>query len=121
VRRLLAYVWPAIALGPLGEALVIPLGLQLMSLDSPVLDRLASLARSLSLLPETIGSGSNLIPAPQPTRPGVSHHTPFSLAPDSGGMTLLATLATVVAALIGVVALARLTVGEDLFSTRWMH
>jgi hypothetical protein len=121
LRRLLAYVWPAIALGPLGEALVIPLGLQLMSLDSPTLDRLTSLARSLSLLPETVGSSPNPNPAPQPPRPDVSHPTPFSLPPASGGMTLLATLVTVLAALIGVVALARLTVGEDLFSTRWMH
>jgi hypothetical protein len=120
LRRLLAYVWPAIALGPIGEALAMPLGLHLARLDNLASVPLAGLARSLSVSPEGIGSSAASKPAPSSPGPNVSHPNPFP-TPNGGGMNLFTTLVTVLAALIGVVALARLTVGEDLFSTRWLH
>jgi outer membrane biosynthesis protein TonB len=122
LRRLAAYVWPAIALGPIGEAFAIPLTTRLERLERSVSLPMLGLAPPLSSLSGNVEVGSapeRIAPAPGP-----SSSPPFplnALAPDGGGMSLLVTMATALAVLIGVVALARLTVGEDLFSTRWLH
>jgi hypothetical protein len=51
-----------------------------------------------------------------------SRPEPYSaFTPNGGGMSLFVTILTVLAAMIGVVALARLTVGDEFFSMRWLH
>jgi hypothetical protein len=118
LRRWIARVWPAIALGPIGEALA----RQLASLEKAVSDPMSALARSLSLLPGNPGVGDILGASARSPEPNASRSAPFSsFTPHGEGMSLLATMITVLAALVGVVALARLTVGEDLFSSRWLH
>jgi hypothetical protein len=123
LRRWIAYVWPAIALGPVGEALALPLSMQLASFKGAISPLTSSLAVSVSVL--TGGSAVSGAPertAPAPAGPKPSHSAPSGhLAPHEGGMSLFLTVMTVMATLIGVVALARLTVGEDLFSRRWLH
>lgn len=116
LRELLAYVWPAIALGPVGSIL---------------LPQLALLERRLppagvgarALLPPLPGGGP-AGPAPGPSVPSAvadpSDAAPF-YASHEGGMSLLVAVITVLAALIGLVALARLAVGEDFFSMRWLR
>jgi hypothetical protein len=73
----------------------------------------------------TGSAGASAVPAlsEQAAKPDASLPAPFSLfAPGGGGMSLFVTLITVLAALIGLVALARLTLGEDLFSpAHWLR
>ncbi len=118
LRHLVAYVWPAIALGQGGEALM----MQLARLEGATLLSMPGVARLLSLLTgNPAASGAPELPRRSAT-PDASRSTPFgSLVSHGGGMSVLATMITVLAALVGVVALARLTVGEDLFSSRWLH
>ncbi len=122
LQRLLAYVWPAIALGPIREALAIPLARGLKSLEKAISLPILGLDRSLALQPGNVESSGGPKPAAPSPKPSSSPPFPFNaVTPDGGGMSLLVTLVTALAVLVGVVALARLTVGEDLFSTRWLH
>ncbi len=116
-RHLVAYVWPAIALGQVGEALVMQLA-RLGGVTFPT----PGMAPSLSLLTGNAAASGVPEPPRRSATPDASRPAPASpLAPHGGGMGLLAAMITVLAALVGVVALARLTVGEDLFSSRWLH
>lgn len=121
LRRWIAYVWPAIALGPAADALAMSLVPRLAGLESVATRSLAALAASLSLSEASGASGApaESAQAPEPNPPRAAPFHDFT--PQGGGMSLFVTMITVLAALIGVVALARLTVGEDLFSTRWLH
>jgi hypothetical protein len=114
LRELLAHVWPAIALGPIGSALVA----QLVGVERgfPPL--------GYDLRPPSMPTTASSSGDPRPSSP-VAHTAPSNTAPffsaHGGGMGLLATVVAILASLVGVVALARLTVGEDFFSTRWLH
>jgi hypothetical protein len=115
-RELLAYVWPAIALGPVGDALMTRVAalapaLLLRSLTAP-----ASLSPSGAGAPASDGPGTAA-----PTAPAASPDPSPFFTPHSGGMSFLVTVITILAALVGMVALARLTVGEDFFSRRWLR
>jgi hypothetical protein len=119
LRRWVIYVWPAIALGPVGEALAAPLAMPLESLAIVASRSMAGVAASLSLQAE--GTGASGAPA-QAAKADASRPAPFSSFTRHGiGMSLFLTMVTVLAALIGVVALARLIAGEDLFASRWLH
>jgi hypothetical protein len=83
---------------------------------------MAGVARALSLLTGDAAVSDAPGFSRRSATPNASRPAPFSgFAPHGGGMSLLAAMIAVLAALIGVVALARLTVGEDLFSSRWLH
>jgi hypothetical protein len=118
LRRWLAYVWPAVALGPFARALVVLLP-DLVGASMPPMPDPARLFTQV--LGVAASSGGSSLSEPVPT-PQSSRSAPHSdLLPSSGGMSLLITILTILAALIGVVALARLTVGEEFFSMRWLH
>lgn len=118
LRELLAYVWPAIALGPFGDALVTQLVTQLLGLERESLPPGYALGPSLSSA--TTPAGGDPRPSAPAAQTGPSDAAPFYAA-HGGGMSVLAIVVAILASLVGVVALARLTVGEDLFSTRWLH
>ncbi|HEX5929524.1 MAG TPA: hypothetical protein VFY48_09030 [Solirubrobacterales bacterium] len=117
LRELLAHVWPAIALGPIGRTLIA----QLAGLDqgSPV-SRAGAAASPFSISYSARAGSPSSFPAPSAPDAAPPSGTPF-FSPHGGGMSLLVTLITVLASLVGLVALARLTVGEDFFSTRWLR
>jgi hypothetical protein len=117
LRRWLAYVWPAIALGPFGEVLATQFEQLRRAISLPG-DGLAQALSPLIGVAGASGSSPSAMPAPRSSAPSSA---PFGLLPGSGGMNLLVTVVTVLAALVGVVALARLMVGADLFSSRWLH
>jgi len=125
LRRWVAFVWPAIALGPIERALalplVLPLALRPASWDEAISDAASRFAPVLSTLTGAVGSeaAERSVPAQKYRAPGSAPDG--GLIGHGGGMSLLVLLITIVATLIGVVALARLTVGEDLFSRRWLH
>jgi hypothetical protein len=111
----LAHIWPAIALGPFGSALrteVAALAPALLAGSLPGSVRLSSLG------------GAPTGPGPEPSAPAARaaqpDPTPF-FSPHGGGMNFLVAVITVLASLVGLVALARLTVGEDFFSLRWLR
>lgn len=116
----LAHLWPAVALSPLG------------SLGSAVATQVAGLdpARLLRSLAGTVlpsSSPPNGAPAgsgPEPVAPSAPAASPgFDpfFSPHSGGMGFLVGAITVLAALAGLVSFARLLVGEDFFSLRWLR
>ena len=122
LSRWLAYVWPAIALGPVGEALTMTWALRLTRLERAFPLPASGILGSLSLPTGAAGPGDASQPSPASRGAEASRPGPLDrLTPHGGGMSLLVTAITVLAALIGVVALARLAVGEDLFSSRWLH
>jgi hypothetical protein len=117
LREWLAYLWPAIALSPLGEALATQVAAlaptKLPGLPPTPLD----LFRPAEGAAAPGGGPEPAMPAAQAARPDPDL---FSL-PHGGGMSFLVTVITVLASLVGLVALARLTVGEDFFSLRWLR
>jgi hypothetical protein len=116
------YVWPAFALAPLAEALAMPPSLQLSSLSEAISPLMAGLTAPVAVLRESAAGSDAPDSSAQAPDTGVSRPAPSAyFAPHEGGMSLLVTVITVIAALAGVVALARLAVGEDLFSRRWLH
>lgn len=118
LRRWLAYVWPAVSLGPAARALAVLLP-DLVGASAPPMPDPARLFTQV--LGVAASSGGSALSEPAST-PHSSQPAPYSdLMPSSGGMSFLATILTVIAALIAVVALARLTVGEEFFSMRWLH
>lgn len=119
LRELLAYVWPAVALGPIGDALT-PLVTQLVELrrGSPPSPGFGS---PPSTLPTSASTDTEPRPSPSAAPRTVSSDPAPFYAAHGGGMSFLATVAAILASLVGLVALARLTVGEDLFTTRWLH
>jgi hypothetical protein len=120
LRPLVAYVWPAIALRSLVEALVSPFVTQLADLE-----RVPSLTLpGIFTSPSPLDGGVKEAPrrSARTPEPIASRPDPLNaFTPQGGGMSLLLTAIAVLAALVGVVSLARLTVGEDLFSSRWLH
>lgn len=75
-------------------------------------------ARLLSRLTASGGVSGISASSGQAAKPNAPPSAPFGLSvPDGGGMTPLVTMLTVLAALIELVVLARLTVGEDFFSS----
>jgi hypothetical protein len=83
---------------------------------------IGGVAGALSLLPGGAGASDAPPHSGQAAKPNSSRPGLFSSFTSNGdGMSLLVKMITVLAALVGVVALARLTVGEDFFSTRWLH
>ena len=116
LREWLAYLWPAIALGPLGKALAMEVAAlaptRLPGSPPTPLDLFRARDGAAAL-----GSPEPAMPAAQAARPNPDL---FFLS-HSGGMSFLVTVITVLAALVGLVALARLTVGEDFFSLRWLR
>lgn len=115
VRELLAHVWPAVALAPLGRALIASLAV-VASGPLPV-GRVAAAAAPLSPSEGAWGAAAS---KPGPVQGGSPDPASFSSA-LRWRMGLLLTLITALAALVGVVAVARLAVGENLFSLRWLR
>lgn len=113
----LAHLWPAVALGPLGNTLMA----QLAEL-APIrlLEDLAAPVR-LVLSPDGAPAkgdpGGRGAPASQTASPDSHSYFP----PGGGGMSFLVTVITLLAACAGLVSLARLLVGEDFFSMRWLR
>jgi hypothetical protein len=111
----LAHLSPAVALGPVGR-----LTMRVARLASRLLlgGRFAPSRALLSphSAPASGGSG----PAAPSAQTAVSDSDPF-FSPNSGGMSFLVGAITMLAALAGLVALARLLVGEDFFSLRWLR
>jgi hypothetical protein len=124
LRRLLAYVWPAVALSPAVEVLAILLPDARASQEEGNPFAVPGWVRPLSPVPLIGGSsgGDPALSARAVMSSGSAQPSPYnSPLPGDGGMSFLATIFTIVAALIGVVALARLTVGDEFFSMRWLH
>lgn len=116
--RWVAYVWPAISLGPAARALAVLLPDLVGASVPPMPDPARLFTQVLGVAASGAGSA---LSEPAPTSHS-SQPAPYSdLMPSGGGMSLLVTILTILAALIGVVALARLTVGEEFFSMRWLH
>lgn len=127
LARWFAYVWPAIALGRID-----PVAAILATWGSagrlPALTSL-SVSDVARLLPQLMGfteSSDASTLSDQPGTPSGSPAPSDSFAPPSvppppsGGMSLFLTIVTLLLALVGLVALARLTVGEEFFSfSRW--
>jgi hypothetical protein len=111
----LAHLWPAVALGPVGSALTAQAAELAPSLLLAGLSAFVQPSLPTNIAPT--GGGPTATPTAQIASP--DSHSFFS--PDSGGMSFIVTLITVLAALFGLVALARLTYGEDFFSTRWLR
>lgn len=116
LRSWFVYVWPAVALSPIGNTLVLALAGVERGVSPPSFD-VPSLASAMS---SAAPGDSRSRPAGSPGQAGHSEATPF-FSRDGGGMTLLAGTIAVLAALIGLVTLARLTVGEEFFSLRWLR
>lgn len=114
LRELLAHVWPAIALGPIGGVL---LG-QAEALVPVLLPDAPGLTRSFQ---SSDAAGTPGGPSPMPAAQTARPDSDLFFLPHSGGMSFLAAVVMVLASLVGVVALARLTVGEDFFSLRWLR
>lgn len=118
LRRWLAYVWPAVALGPVARVLAILLPSWRGMTSPPPL----AVARLLSAVTGVSSASGPFVLSAQAASSDASRPDPLGVfLPDGGGMSLFASIAAVLAALIGVVALARLTVGEDFFSLRWLR
>jgi hypothetical protein len=116
--RVLAYVWPAVALGRLGGAFS-PL---LSALERSV-SQLASGFPLFSAAGVALAGAADAANAPGSPGDGSSLSSqgrggpPLDSLP-SGGMGLRAVLLTVLIGLVGALAVARLLVGEELFSPR---
>jgi hypothetical protein len=117
VRRWLAYIWPAVALGGAREILF-PLLATLehsgLRLDGRVLTRLLAVTTGLvAQFANGLSAGS------QNSSPLHGSSPSFDFALTHGGVELLLAIFMALLALAGLVALARLTVGEELFESRW--
>lgn len=123
--RWIAYVWPAIALGQTGDALAALLvrweaATSLAASDAARLfSRLMGITRAFRLP----ASSDAFKPSEQPATPkGSLAAPPIDPVPAGAGMSLFLTMITLLMALLGLIALARLTVGEEFFSfLRWPH
>ncbi|HET6999333.1 MAG TPA: hypothetical protein VFI03_12180 [Solirubrobacterales bacterium] len=114
----LAYVWPAVALAAAKEALADLLARPMDAISRPI----SSESGLLSVLGAVAGSsGASGLSGQAATLSASRDSALRAFAPHGGGMSLLATTITVLGALIGVVALTKLTVGEDFFRRRWLH
>jgi hypothetical protein len=123
VRDFFIYVWPAIALGSFGGEFLGPL---LAGLEGAVV------SAAVHALPLASGPGGSVAIAGAGAG-GVAGRSGSSTEPDlapsnspipdlsAGGMSLLATTITALLTLVAMVALARLLLGEDLFSPRRWH
>jgi hypothetical protein len=120
--RLLAYVWPAVALGRVAGAFL-PL---LSGLDGSI----GHLASGFPLFSVAGAAIADVAGAATPGSPadGSGQSTQERAGPpldslSSGGMGLATLLVTGLLGLVGAVAVARLLVGEELFSPRrwWGH
>jgi hypothetical protein len=115
----LAYVWPAIALGRTGKVLAVLLATWRGATSFPMSEAVSSLFRSIG---DVEGHGVAAITerSSPPTSRSVAH--PTAPAPIDAGMSLLLTVVTSLLALMALVALARLVVGDEFFSfLRWPH
>jgi hypothetical protein len=111
LQEWLAYLWPAIALGPVGGALMA----QAATLAPALLPKeVATAVRSSRPADDRFGTGP---PTAQSASPGPASF----LSPHRVGMSFLVAVITALMALVGVVAFARLAVGEDFFSLRWLR
>lgn len=117
LRRLLAYVWPAVALEfsevgmPLLARLAVAAGI-------PVADALGLLS---GLLPAVLGVEADSSPGNQAT-PREALLSPPEVPVLGDGMGLLLSLVTAFLAAVSLLAMARLLVGEELFEPRrWRH
>jgi hypothetical protein len=115
LRRWIAYVWPAVALGRIGGAI-----LPLMASLERTFGRLGSDFQPLAALGGAFaGAAATAIPgAPGPTTGRSAQSDPGrSILPlSSGGMGLLTIMLIVLLSLVAAIALARLVVGEEVFS-----
>jgi len=113
------------ALGQVGDALV-PLLLRVEGATSLALSdgaRMLTRLMGINAAFELPGTGDARSLREQPTTPNGSLAAPrIDSVPPGGGMSLFLTMITLLMALIGLIALARLTVGEEFFSfLRWPH
>lgn len=121
--RWLTYVWPAIMLGNTGTLGVLlarwETGSSLPLTLLPVSDSVRLLSHLMGI---TDGSDAST-PSKQSATPiGSLPAPPVAPLPASGGMSLFLTIITSLLALVGLISLARLTVGEEFFSfLRWPH
>jgi hypothetical protein len=113
--RWFAYVWPAIALGQTRQVFAALLARREHATSRPVSD----VARSLFQLRGITGNDDVSTISEQSATPN-SPPPYVGSAPRGGGMSLFLTMVTSLLALIGLIALARLAVGEEFFSfLRW--
>ncbi len=121
--RLLAYVWPAVALGPAMKVLAIlaPGALPDQGGENPF--AAPDWVRRFSPVSiATPSGGASGLFERAATTTATSEPAPYhSPLPGGEGMSLLVAVLAVFGALIGGVALARLAVGEEFFSMRWLH
>jgi len=122
LSRWFAYVWPAIVLGHTGTLAALLARWESANLP-PALTSLSA-SDAVRLLPRLLGiTGESDAPtlSKQPVTPtGSLAPPPVAPAPANGGMSLFLTIITSLLALVGLIALARLTVGEEFFSSlRW--
>jgi hypothetical protein len=112
LRRWRTHVWPAIALrvGDALKPLLVPLG-GLADVHLPDVFGLPS--------PSAVSSSIGIDPpSERPGPPSRDLQSPSEVALPEGGMGFLAALLIGLLMAVGLVALARLVVGEDLFETR---
>jgi hypothetical protein len=122
--RWFAHVWPAIALGNTGTLVALLARGESASLLPSLTPRSASNAvRLLSGLMSVTGDSDSSALSKQSVTPiGSPLPSPVASVPASGGMSLFLTITTSLLALVGLIALGRLTVGEEFFSfLRWPH
>lgn len=113
-RRWFAHVWPAIALGRIGKGLATLMA----GWEGATLLPVSDAARLFSRLTGIIEDSD--APPQSPATNGSPAPPPVASMPASGGMSLFLTMITSLLALIGLIALARLAVGEEFFSSlRW--
>lgn len=120
----LAYVWPAIALGRSG-ALAALLTRWESATSLPALPSLPApgAVRLFSQVLGITGGSDASTPSKQSAAPiGSLAPRPAAPVPSTGGMSLFLTVITSLLALVGLITLVRLTVGEEPFSSmRWPH
>lgn len=114
--RLLAYVWPAIALdfAESGIPLLVKLG---VDAGMPLVNALGLLS---GFLP--VGGLLDELPPGHQATPGKARPSPLEVPPLGDGMGLLLSLLTGFLVAVCLLAMARLVVGEELFEPRrWRH
>jgi hypothetical protein len=121
--RWFAYVWTAIALGDTGTSAALLAGWESAS-SLPALTSLSAsdAVRLLSRLMGIAGNSDASTFSKQPATP-IGSLAPPPVAPVSAsGLSLFLAIITSLLALVGLIALVRLTVGEEFFSSlRWPH
>jgi hypothetical protein len=112
--RWFAYVWPAIALGRTGRVLAVLLARWEGATSRPVSDVAKSLFQPSGITAnDDVSTSSERSATPNSPPPSVG-------SAPGGGMSLFLAMVTSLLALVGLVALARLAVGEEFFSfLRW--